>query len=42
MTPPCVQVDAMKHTSSETLVSPLTTSYMNEDAASHRIAKNTA
>ena len=42
MIPLCVQVVAMKHTSSETRVSPFPMSYMNEDAASRRIAKNTA
>jgi hypothetical protein len=42
MIPLCVQVDAMKHTLSETHVSPLTMSYMNKDAAFHRIAKNVA
>ena len=41
MIPLCVQVDAMKHTSSETHVSFLTELY-ERDVASHRIAKNSA
>ena len=42
MIPLCVQVDAMKHTSSEIHVSSLTMNYMNKNAASHHIAKNAA
>ena len=41
MIPPCAQVDAMKHTSSETDASLLTMNCMNKNAASRRIAKNT-
>ena len=42
MIPPCVRVDAMKHTSSEIYASFSIIGHMNKSAVSRRIVKNTA
>jgi len=42
MIPPCVQLDVMKDTSSETHAPLLSMNCMNNDTVSRRIVKNTA